>query len=344
MRGVRYALASLAHLSSYGTMSSRGEICGAPERIDGNGREVLSVRGKKAVEKPAPSSCRAAGGRKVADRIRRSEEKYRRIFENIQDIYYEVGLDGIILEISPSIERHSPFRREDLLGRNINTFYAAPKGRDVFLQEILERGSVHDFEIQLRGPGGSLFTCAVTATLFPGMEGQPPRIVGSMRDISRRKQAEEALKEREEELSIQARNLQELNAALKVLLRQREEDRRELQEQVLSNVRTHLLPQIAKLRDGPLTGPQRVCLDALEARLQEIASPFLHRITQAYFDLTPQEIRIADFVRSGHATKEIADLLCISPKTVDYHRDNLRRKLGLRKRSQSLRSFLLKLS
>jgi DNA-binding CsgD family transcriptional regulator len=165
-----------------------------------------------------------------------------------------------------------------------------------------------------------------------------------MRDISARKQAEQALREREEELSIQSRNLQELNVALKVLLRQREEDRAELQEQVLVNVKTLILPCIEKLKEGALTPPQRDCLNTIEARMNEIISPFLHRINQAYFNLTPQEIRVAECVKNGHATKEIANMLCISVKTVDYHRDHIRRKLGLRNRHASLRSFLLNLS
>jgi PAS domain S-box-containing protein len=280
----------------------------------------------------------------VEERLRRSEERYRRIFENIQDIYYEVGLDGTILEISPSIERYSPFRREDLIGRSINEFYADQTQRNSFLQSIIERGSVHDFEIQLRDSGGSLFTCAITASILPGSETLPPRIVGSMRDISARKQAEQALKEREEELSIQSRNLEELNAALKVLLRQREEDRVELQEQVLANVKTLILPCIEKLKGVALTPPQRDCLNTLEARINAIISPFLHRINQAYFDLTPRELRVAEYVKDGHTTKEIANMLCISAKTVDYHRDHIRRKLGLGNRHASLRSFLLKLS
>lgn len=280
----------------------------------------------------------------VEERLSRSEERYRRIFENIQDIYYEVGLDGVILEISPSITRYSPFRREELIGRSINDFYADQDQRNAFLQAIMGRGSVNDFEIQLQDSGGSIFTCSITAAILPGSEALPPRIVGSMRDISARKLAEQALKESEEELSIQSRNLEELNTALKVLLRQREEDRVELQEQVLANVKTSILPCLEKLKEGALTPHQRDCLETVETKINEIISPFLHRLNQIYFDLTPQEIRVADCVRNGHTTKEIANMLCISTKTVDYHRDRIRRKLGLKNRHANLRSFLLKLS
>jgi len=282
--------------------------------------------------------------KKFEAQLRSSEARYRRIFENIQDVYYEVGLDGAILELSTSVEKYVPFKREDLIGRSVYDFYADKNRRSGFLQEIREKGYVRDFEIQLRNLQGALFTCSITAAILPGEEERPPRIVGSIRDISERKRAEETLGQREEELSIKSRNLEEVNTALKVLLKQREEDRKEMEENVLTNVKTSILPYIEKVKEGPLTHHQRACLEILEAQTKKIISPFLHRITQACFDLTPQEIRVADLVKNGNTTKEIADILGISIKTVDYHRDNIRRKLGIKNHQTNLRSFLLKLS
>ena len=282
--------------------------------------------------------------KEVEERLRESEARYRRIFENIQDIYYEVGLDGAILELSPSIEKYVPFKREDLIGRSVYDFYADKNRRSDFLQEIKEKGYVRDFEIQLRDLQGALFTCSITAAILPGEGERPPRIVGSIRDISERKRVEETLGQREEELSIKSRNLEEVNTALKVLLKQREDDKNEMEENVLTNVKTSIFPYLEKVKEGPLTHHQRACLEILEAQTKKIISPFLHRISQACFDLTPQEIRVADFVKNGNSTKEIADILGISIKTVDYHRDNIRQKLGLKNRHANLRSFLLKLS
>ncbi|MEK7826194.1 MAG: helix-turn-helix transcriptional regulator, partial [Thermodesulfobacteriota bacterium] len=198
--------------------------------------------------------------------------------------------------------------------------------------------------IKLRDLQSALFTCSITAAILPGEGERPPRIVGSIRDITERKRAEETLRQREEELSIKSRNLEEVNTALKVLLKQREEDRKEMEENVLANVKTSILPYIEKVKESPLTHHQKACLEILEAQMKKIISPFLRRISQACFDLTPQEIRVADFVKNGNTTKEIADILVISIKTVDYHRDNIRRKLGIKNHHTNLRSFLLKLS
>jgi len=135
-----------------------------------------------------------------------------------------------------------------------------------------------------------------------------------------------------------------VNTALKVLLKQREDDRNEMEENILTNVKTSIFPYLEKVKEGPLTPHQRASLEILEAQMTKIISPFLHRISQAFFDLTPQEIRVADFVKTGNTTKEIADILGISVKTVDYHRDNIRKKMGIKNRHTNLRSFLLQLS
>ena len=83
---------------------------------------------------------------------------------------------------------------------------------------------------------------------------------------------------------------------------------------------------------------------SIESHLREIISPFLHRFSQAYFDLTPQEIQVAALVKDGKTSKEIAGHLGVSVRTVDTHRDNIRKKLGIKDRRTGLRSFLLKLS
>jgi len=276
--------------------------------------------------------------------LQKNEAKYRRIFENIQDVYYEIELDGTILEISPSIEKYSPFKRKDLIGRSIYDFYISKERRNELLQAIGKQGFVRDFEIQLHDKQSGRWNCSITAALMPGDEKRRPWIVGSLRDISERKRNEEILRQREEELTIKSRNLEEVNTALKVLLKQREKDRSEIEENVLANVKSSIIPYLGKLKEGPLTKQQRTCLGMLEGHLQEIISPFLRSLTRNFFELTAQEMRVADLVKNGHTTKEIAEILGISMKTVDYHRDNIRKKLGVKNHHASLRSFLLKFS
>jgi len=60
-----------------------------------------------------------------------------------------------------------------------------------------------------------------------------------------------------------------------------------------------------------------------------------------HYDLTPREIQIAHLVKEGKTTKEIAQLLNISSTAVDFHRKNIRAKLGIKSDKINLRSFLL---
>lgn len=128
--------------------------------------------------------------KKAEEALRESEGKYRRIFENIQDAYYESTLDGTILEISPAIETISQYKRKELIGMSVYDIYTDPRNREEFLNLILRKGKVNDFEISLKDKDGSARPCSITTSLLKDAQGNPIKLVGSMRDISERKQGE----------------------------------------------------------------------------------------------------------------------------------------------------------
>ena len=171
----------------------------------------------------------------------------------------------------------------------------------------------------------------------------PRRVVVSHEDITAIKLAEEDLKIREAELRRNTQNLEEANTALKVLLRRREEDKRELEESVLSNVKELVMPYIEKIETTRLGPRQKGYLDVIKTNLEEIISPFVYELSSRFLKLTPQEIQVANLVREGKSTKEISDLLNISTNAVDFHRKNIREKLGLKGKRTNLRTFLLTL-
>jgi PAS domain S-box-containing protein len=172
------------------------------------------------------------------------------------------------------------------------------------------------------------------------------------RDITERKRIEEELRDKniiarkdmEDELQAKSNRLQEVNSALKALLRQRDEDRKEFEEAVLTNIENLIMPYVKRLKKGPLSSSQASLLEILESHLKELTSKFGKTLALQYRVLTPTEMRVAALVKDGKTTKEIADLLCISEKTASFHRNNIRTKLGLRGMGINLRSHLLSLT
>ena len=136
--------------------------------------------------------------RKRAEKeLQKSRERYRIIFENLQDVYYEAGMDGTILEVSPSVEKFSLYKRKEVIGKSLYDIYADPKKRDEFVELILDKGMVNDYEINLKDKDGSQRPFSINTLLMRDSQGAPAKLIGSMHDISERKKVEKALQESE---------------------------------------------------------------------------------------------------------------------------------------------------
>ncbi len=133
-------------------------------------------------------------------KLTEGENKYRNIFQSIQDVYAEVKIsDGEILEISPSIKYVGGYDREELIGKSIFTYYAYPEKRVELLNELKEKESISDFEVVLLDNKGKKVNCSYSVQLQKDASGNPEKIVGTMRDITARKYAEENLKSAKEQ-------------------------------------------------------------------------------------------------------------------------------------------------
>ena len=173
------------------------------------------------------------------------------------------------------------------------------------------------------------------------MKGADPlKVVISHEDITALKQAQETLERREEELRSKTLRLEEANAALGALIRRRDQDLQEMEAAVFHNLNQGVLPyldQLAAQIDHPL-------VPRIKSELNGLASPFLRRLSDLEVVLTPQEIKIATLIKQGNASKQIAELLNLSVTTVNFHRRNIRNKLGLRHTGTNLNTFLFSLA
>lgn len=162
-------------------------------------------------------------------------------------------------------------------------------------------------------------------------------------EIEERTKVEFALRESEKELKLKTNNLEEVNTALKVLLKRREKDKIELEEKVLLNVKELVEPYLVKLTDSRLNEEQETYASIMKSNLKDIISPFIHSLTSRYLNLTPSEVQVANLIKQGRSTKEIAKLLNLSDRTVKFHRENIRKKIGIKNSKANLRTHLISL-
>jgi DNA-binding CsgD family transcriptional regulator len=142
------------------------------------------------------------------------------------------------------------------------------------------------------------------------------------------------------ELGNGRRELEEMNAALKVLLKQREEDKVNMEMNIISNIKTSVLPYIEKLELSGLADGQMRVSSMIKSLLGEITSPFIRKVSSEFLGFTPNEIQVASLVKEGKSSKEIAEILNISPNTVHTYRYKIRIKTGLKNNKVNLRSYL----
>ena len=156
-----------------------------------------------------------------------------------------------------------------------------------------------------------------------------------------RKEAESMLKKSEEKLEDRASNLRDVNTALQVLLKKRDEDKRRFEERVLFNVKEMVLPYMEKIREVGLSELQTTMANILEENLKEIISPFSPKLASRYYGLTNMELKVANLVRQGKSNKEISKIFKLSKRTIESHRDSIRKKIGINKKKKNLRTYLL---
>ena len=296
------------------------------------------------------ASVRDITSRKRAEEaLRNSEERFRQLadatFEGIL-----IHKKGVIIDVNKSLLKMSGYDYEEVIGQNLITFVAAESREDVLRR--MKSNFDMPFEASMTIKDRTTRIVEVIGKVIT-YEGRRATVV-AIRDITERKQAEEELTKHRESLEILVRertaelenertNLEELNTALKVLLRQREKDKDELEEKILANVKELVMPYIQRLRKSPLKSKEADYVNILESNLKEIVSPFSHKLSSKYLNLTPTEIQIANLIKEGKTSKEIGELLHVSPGTIAFHRTNIRIKLNVKNKKDNLRSYLVTL-
>ncbi len=178
------------------------------------------------------------------------------------------------------------------------------------------------------------------STAVLGTQDNTTHVLAMIQDVTERKSAENDLRGAHAELVAKNIELERINTALKVLLDQRERDKSDLEEAILANIQMLIVPELENLKRTRLSDAQSAWVERIELNINQIASPYVKRLSHSFMGLTPTEIRIAEKIKNGMRTKEIADLLGVSSSTVLSHRESLREKLGLKGKKTNLISWL----
>ncbi len=319
--------------------------------------------------------------KKTEETLRVSEGRYRTFLESSPDPIVVYDMQGIATYVNPAFEQTFHLSRDELLGKQIDFVPPESwQETKAAIQRMQSGQKINLFETKRLTKEGKILDVQLSSTLYQDRDGRPLGNIVTLRDISAskraeeeldryrgrleelvaertaelaqanlkleqeiddRKRAEKALRKREKELQSQSHHLEEVNTALKVLLKQREEDKKELGEIVLRNVQELVAPYLEKVIRGRLDTTQRTLLKILETNLGNIISPFVDKLSSGLVPLTPVEIRVASLVKEGKTNKEIAEILLVSKNTVLFHRHNIRGKLGLKNKKINLRSHLM---
>ena len=273
--------------------------------------------------------------------IHESEQKYRSLAATVDSMYL-VDSDTRYLFMNDNYLGRFGMALSEILGKKYSDFHSAGSSKKFknVIKQVCSTGKPFQYEHHSERDGRTFLR---TYTPVHNSSGTIAVTVVA-KDITERKKVEETLKMREKELKIKTHNLEEMNTALKVLLRQRENDRSVLEERVLINVKQLILPYVEKLKKLKVKKEEMVYVDLVETNLSNITSQFSQKLSSQYMHLTPREIQIANLIKEGKTTKEIMNMLNVSLGAVNIHRNNIRKKLSLKNKKINMRSHLLSLT
>jgi PAS domain S-box-containing protein len=300
------------------------------------------------------------------------------LIEFLPDATFIVDSTRRVVAWNKAIEEMTGTKRSDVLGQSCHACAIPFYGRqrplliDVAVQGAGRMPGLYD---SVTKKGNAVFAevmadrlrkhlSAVAVSLFD-VQGRFLGAIESIRDITHRRDTESTLRESEErlrsaltekqraeealgksrfDLESRSRDLSEMNTTLKVLLQQREQNQRDLEERMLSNIEAMVMPFVQKLKKCRLDASHMAYVAMIESGLTDITSSFSRKMGLQYTGLTPAEIQVANLIRTGKTTKEIGELLGVSPGAINFHRNNIRKKLGLNRKKINLVSFLSSLS
>ncbi|MDM8538694.1 PAS domain S-box protein [Desulfobacterales bacterium HSG17] len=291
--------------------------------------------------------------------MKESEELFSKAFHsNTMLMAISTLEDGCIIDVNDRYVQTLGYQKEELIGktsRELQIFKDKNQRPDI-LQKIKKTGFVRDIEFPFVTKHNKVRVGLFSAEIIHLQNKKC--LLTVMNDITERVQKDEELRSHklqleavynkqkdhneilEDKVKKRTSELEAMNAALKVLLKKRNKDKLELEENIFSNYKQLILPLIDKIKNAHSKKKQQDLINILESDLENIITPFSKKLSNPLLNLSPTEIIIADLIKFGKTNKEIAEILNSSIHTISCHREKIRKKLRLKGKKINLKKFL----
>jgi len=341
--GTRDAAMEQIHVAVTGERWESAEISilckdGSVRTVLWNSAPVFDIDGSTVIST-------IAQGRDITERrraeqaLRESEERMRVILDGVPDMILQVDTNLKVLWANKAARSMNPnivdkFCYQALAGKERPCF-GCPSARARETGQV-EMGTVYHADFGGLPEGSYWESIGVP---LRDSEGNITGVIEIARNVTKRKLAEEALEAANVELEVERETLKEKNIAMREILNQVDNERKQMVLQVQGNIDKIVVPILRKLleKSGPI---QKDYILLLLSSLAEVTSPFISKLETRYSRLAPREMEICNMIRKGMTSKEIASLLNSAEETVRNQRKNIRRKLGIANDKVNLRTFL----
>ena len=324
-----------------------------------HGKDEILLKTSKGKPVPVMISCSAidsSGSREIGVivtdlSLQKRNEEYMAAEQLARSVIEQAGEAIFVCDEDGRIIRASGLARllcaKNLMLKRFDKLFALrinKTGRLFSLPPLLSSICVRNIEVAFKHHDGRTLSFFLNVSPLKSIHDQPIGLIVTLTDITKLKEAEAHLvrsrNELEQRVQERTAELLDSNIALKVVLKKREEEQMVLADHVLSNATLLITPFLDRLKEGILTEQQQGLVDIIQSNLIELTSPFATKYSRDFVRLTPAEIQIANFVKLGKRTKDIARIMNLSPGTISIHRQNIRKKLDLTNKKGNLQVAL----
>jgi PAS domain S-box-containing protein len=270
-------------------------------------------------------------------------EKLRSILDSSPDSITVTDENGVIVDCNKATLKNLGYaNKEDLVGKSPLEIIAEKDHERARknMRIAAEKGMVRNIEYEILRKDGHVYPASLSAAVIKDASGEMRGFVAITKNITKQKQAENALKKSEALLREQKKALEQKNIALREIIAQIEIEKRKIKDDVAANAANVLLPILDKFKADEMTTKY---IYLLRHHLQKLTSSYGSKMSDVETKLTSREMEICSMVKGGLSNKDISRLLNISDQTVEGHRKKIRRKLGLTNKSINLTAYLRRL-